>query len=308
MYVSMSRLRRRRLIARTSWSPLSVAAWVWSTLHDGFVDLQVWRSDKDPGEVLMVSRWRRPQRFHVVHEERRPPRVARPPGPLVEGRDQPGATGAPAHLRGGGGVTDRRLQPTRRRPAPDLRLGRGLGRALAAGAAGPRDLPAVRRRVPRRGRALRPGRHGVVRPRQPVPSVLGCGRHERLRRHAPAGRLVAPRCWRRGSSPFPGSRRNLDLGAAVTRQQVSGDAGERLTAVLGDAATFVRSRARFDRPGGLRAGRRWRGHRGRVQPGCPARRVGAGRSSRRPPVVGAGRCCWSRGRRFQAGSLSCRPG
>ena len=26
--------------------------------HDGFVDLQVWRSDKDEAEVLMVSRWR----------------------------------------------------------------------------------------------------------------------------------------------------------------------------------------------------------------------------------------------------------
>ena len=26
--------------------------------HAGFVDLQVWRSDRDPGEVLMVSRWR----------------------------------------------------------------------------------------------------------------------------------------------------------------------------------------------------------------------------------------------------------
>jgi heme-degrading monooxygenase HmoA len=26
--------------------------------HDGFVDLQVWRSDRDPREVLMVSRWR----------------------------------------------------------------------------------------------------------------------------------------------------------------------------------------------------------------------------------------------------------
>ena len=25
---------------------------------DGFVDLQVWRSDRDPGEVVMVSRWR----------------------------------------------------------------------------------------------------------------------------------------------------------------------------------------------------------------------------------------------------------
>ena len=26
--------------------------------HDGFVDLQVWQSDRDPGELLMVSRWR----------------------------------------------------------------------------------------------------------------------------------------------------------------------------------------------------------------------------------------------------------
>jgi heme-degrading monooxygenase HmoA len=25
---------------------------------DGFVDLQVWQSDRDPGELLMVSRWR----------------------------------------------------------------------------------------------------------------------------------------------------------------------------------------------------------------------------------------------------------
>ena len=25
---------------------------------DGFLDLQVWRSDRDPSEVLMVSRWR----------------------------------------------------------------------------------------------------------------------------------------------------------------------------------------------------------------------------------------------------------
>jgi heme-degrading monooxygenase HmoA len=24
----------------------------------GFVDLQVWRSDRDPGEIVMVSRWR----------------------------------------------------------------------------------------------------------------------------------------------------------------------------------------------------------------------------------------------------------
>jgi heme-degrading monooxygenase HmoA len=26
--------------------------------HSGFVDLQVWRSDRDPAEILMISRWR----------------------------------------------------------------------------------------------------------------------------------------------------------------------------------------------------------------------------------------------------------
>ncbi len=31
--------------------------------HDGFIDLQVWRSDRDPAEVLMVSRWRDREAF-----------------------------------------------------------------------------------------------------------------------------------------------------------------------------------------------------------------------------------------------------
>jgi heme-degrading monooxygenase HmoA len=31
--------------------------------HAGFVDLQVWRSDRDPAEVLMVSRWRDREAF-----------------------------------------------------------------------------------------------------------------------------------------------------------------------------------------------------------------------------------------------------
>lgn len=57
MYVSLSRLRvpasdapdlvrafRQRLGAVDGW--------------DGFLDLQVWQSDRDPGELLMVSRWR----------------------------------------------------------------------------------------------------------------------------------------------------------------------------------------------------------------------------------------------------------
>jgi heme-degrading monooxygenase HmoA len=49
--------------------------------HDGFVDLQVWRSDRDPAEVLMVSRWRDREAFkaymksadHKVSHNRIPP-------------------------------------------------------------------------------------------------------------------------------------------------------------------------------------------------------------------------------------------
>jgi len=48
---------------------------------DGFVDLQVWQSDRDPGEVLMVSRWRDRDAFksymrsaaHRVSHDRIPP-------------------------------------------------------------------------------------------------------------------------------------------------------------------------------------------------------------------------------------------
>ena len=57
MYVSMSRLR-----VEQDRSDELVAAFrrraALVERHDGFIDLQVWRSDRDPSEVLMVSRWR----------------------------------------------------------------------------------------------------------------------------------------------------------------------------------------------------------------------------------------------------------
>ena len=62
MYVSMSRLR-----VEAAQSDALVAAFrrrahlVESA--PGFVDLQVWRSDRDPEEVLMVSRWRDRESF-----------------------------------------------------------------------------------------------------------------------------------------------------------------------------------------------------------------------------------------------------
>jgi len=57
MYVSMSRLR-----VEEERAPELVAAFRRRVGlvdgADGFVDLQVWQSDRDRGELLMVSRWR----------------------------------------------------------------------------------------------------------------------------------------------------------------------------------------------------------------------------------------------------------
>ena len=57
MYVSLSRLR-----VPDDRAPELVSAFR-RRAHlvdgaDGFVDLQVWQSDRDPGELVMVSRWR----------------------------------------------------------------------------------------------------------------------------------------------------------------------------------------------------------------------------------------------------------
>jgi heme-degrading monooxygenase HmoA len=56
MYVSMSRLR-----IEPGRAPELIRAFN-SRLHEvdsvaGFIDLQVWQSDRDAGEVVMVSRW-----------------------------------------------------------------------------------------------------------------------------------------------------------------------------------------------------------------------------------------------------------
>jgi heme-degrading monooxygenase HmoA len=62
VYVSVSRLR-----VDPSRSEELVAAFRDRAglvdSHPGFVDLQVWHSDRDPGEVLMVSRWRDREAF-----------------------------------------------------------------------------------------------------------------------------------------------------------------------------------------------------------------------------------------------------
>ncbi len=57
MYISMSRLRvpaerADELVAAFRARMRAVDS------HDGFIDLQVWRSDRDGDELCMVSRWR----------------------------------------------------------------------------------------------------------------------------------------------------------------------------------------------------------------------------------------------------------
>ena len=56
MYVSLSRLR-----IDPERAPELVAAFRGRAGlvdgFEGFVDLQVWQSDRDPGELVMVSRW-----------------------------------------------------------------------------------------------------------------------------------------------------------------------------------------------------------------------------------------------------------
>jgi heme-degrading monooxygenase HmoA len=57
MYVSMSRLRIEPERAPELVSAFRDRVGLVDGF-DGFVDLQVWQSDRDAGELIMVSRWR----------------------------------------------------------------------------------------------------------------------------------------------------------------------------------------------------------------------------------------------------------
>ena len=80
MYVSLSRLR----VAPERADDLVAAFRNRAHLVDeaeGFVDLDVWHSDRDPAELIMVSRWRDRESFraymssreHAVSHGRVPP-------------------------------------------------------------------------------------------------------------------------------------------------------------------------------------------------------------------------------------------
>jgi heme-degrading monooxygenase HmoA len=62
MYVSMSRLAIPAERAAELVRAFRARARLVDEA-DGFVDLQVWQSDRDPGEILMVSRWRDRETF-----------------------------------------------------------------------------------------------------------------------------------------------------------------------------------------------------------------------------------------------------
>src|SRR3954447_5409900 len=57
MYVSLSRLKVEKGRAAELVAAFRRRAHLVDAA-DGFVDLQVWRSDRDPAEIVMVSRWR----------------------------------------------------------------------------------------------------------------------------------------------------------------------------------------------------------------------------------------------------------
>jgi heme-degrading monooxygenase HmoA len=62
VYVSVSRLRVEEARAPELVSAFRRRAHLVDSA-DGFVDLQVWQSDRDRGELVMVSRWRDREAF-----------------------------------------------------------------------------------------------------------------------------------------------------------------------------------------------------------------------------------------------------
>ena len=80
MYVSVSRLRVDPAQAARLVEAFRRRAHLVDDA-DGFVDLEVWQSDRDSGELLMVSRWRDRDAFraymrsdeHRISHDRIPP-------------------------------------------------------------------------------------------------------------------------------------------------------------------------------------------------------------------------------------------
>ena len=70
LYVSLSRLRLPQERAPELVSAFRRRARLVEEA-DGFLDLQVWQSDRDPGELVMVSRWRDRDAFKAYMKSER---------------------------------------------------------------------------------------------------------------------------------------------------------------------------------------------------------------------------------------------
>jgi heme-degrading monooxygenase HmoA len=70
MYVSLSRLRISKDRAPELVGAFRRRAHLVEEA-DGFVDLQVWQSDRDAGELVMVSRWRDRDAFKAYMKSER---------------------------------------------------------------------------------------------------------------------------------------------------------------------------------------------------------------------------------------------
>ncbi|MBA3358137.1 MAG: antibiotic biosynthesis monooxygenase [Thermoleophilaceae bacterium] len=82
MYVSLSRLRVPAHASEELIAAFRRRAHLVDDA-DGFIDLQVWRSDRDAGEIVMVSRWQDREAFkaymksqeHRISHERIDPQL-----------------------------------------------------------------------------------------------------------------------------------------------------------------------------------------------------------------------------------------
>ena len=241
MYVSLSRLRvppdrAAELVAAFRDRARLVDAF------EGFVDLQVWQSDRDPGELVMVSRWDTRAHFTAYMRSR-------------------GSTGSPTtgstrtsmpRSRSSASST---CTPTRWSPSDRPRASRAAVRPSAAARRGPRgrreiDLEALAREVCARYRAEYPdeaGRYGEA-------GQLWCVHDNQhlinwaalhARDYVVLDEQVA---WLAGvleAREFPLDRlaRDLDIAAAVVGERVAGRRGD--GGSLSGAAAMVRSRPTF---------------------------------------------------------------
>ena len=70
MYVSLSRLHIASALAADLIAAFRSRAHLVDDV-EGFVDLQVWQAQGDPGEVIMVSRWRDREAFRTYMRSER---------------------------------------------------------------------------------------------------------------------------------------------------------------------------------------------------------------------------------------------